>query len=81
MSSIVDAGLTARERQVLGHIAAGWTYQQTAHRLKLSPHTVNAHLRTIRAKYGLASKAELIVLALRLGLISLDPVCGDGGIA
>ncbi|GGJ66204.1 response regulator transcription factor [Streptomyces brasiliensis] len=62
------AALAPREREALRHIAAGRTYLQTARRMGLSRHTVDAYLRRIRAKLGISSTAELTRLAVSLGL-------------
>ncbi|MBD0422037.1 helix-turn-helix transcriptional regulator [Streptomyces sp. TRM S81-3] len=64
----VPVPLTEREREVLRHIAAGRTYAQTARRMGLSRHTVDAYLRRIRAKSDVTSTAELMRLAIALGL-------------
>ncbi|MCF3136803.1 response regulator transcription factor [Streptomyces olivochromogenes] len=64
----VCPGLTPRERETLRHIAAGRTYVQAARAMGLSPHTVDAYLRRIRAKLDAASTAELTRLAIALGL-------------
>jgi len=63
-----QARLAPREQEVLRHIAAGHTYAQTARRMGLSQHTVDAYLRRIRAKLGINSTAELMRLAISLGL-------------
>lgn len=60
--------LSPRERQVLRHIAAGLTYRCAARRMGISVHTVDDYIRRIRAKYGVHAHAELIRLALQLGL-------------
>ncbi|MFB7740434.1 response regulator transcription factor [Streptomyces sp. NPDC056112] len=62
------AALAPREREALQHIAAGRTYMQTARRMGLSKHTVDAYLRRIRAKLGISNTAELTRLAVSLGL-------------
>lgn len=64
----VQAPLAPREQEVLRHIAAGRTYAQTARRMGVSPHTVDAYLRRVRVKSGLTSTAELMRLAIALGL-------------
>ncbi|MFF8395660.1 LuxR C-terminal-related transcriptional regulator [Streptomyces sp. NPDC016172] len=51
--------LSARERQVLRLIADGYTHDQTARRLDLSPHTVNTYVKRAKGKLGLGNKAEL----------------------
>ncbi|MGW3726947.1 response regulator transcription factor [Streptomyces sp. NPDC000851] len=63
-----QAPLAPREQEVLRYIAAGHTYAQTARRMELSQHTVDAYLRRIRAKLGINSTAELTRLAIALGL-------------
>jgi DNA-binding CsgD family transcriptional regulator len=63
--------LSPRERDVIGHIARGYTHHQTARRLGVSKHTVDTYVKRVRAKLNLGNKAELTCLALR-GL-SLDP--------
>ncbi|MGI5429084.1 response regulator transcription factor [Streptomyces sp. CA-179760] len=51
--------LSARERQVLRLIADGYTHDQTARRLGLSPHTVHTYVKRAKGKLGLGNKAEL----------------------
>ncbi|MFH8801291.1 response regulator transcription factor [Streptomyces sp. NPDC017936] len=62
------APLAPREQEVLRHVAAGCTYAQTARRMGLSRHTVDAYLRRIRAKSDINSTADLMRLAIALGL-------------
>ncbi|MFI1764827.1 response regulator transcription factor [Streptomyces sp. NPDC020800] len=57
-----------RERETLGHIAAGRTHLQTARHMGLSQHTVDAHLRRIRAKLNITTTAEMTRLAVSPGL-------------
>jgi DNA-binding CsgD family transcriptional regulator/lambda repressor-like predicted transcriptional regulator len=58
--------LSPREIEVLKHLAQGATYGAIARRLHLSPHTVDTHLRRIRAKTGSANRTQLVLLALTL---------------
>jgi DNA-binding NarL/FixJ family response regulator len=51
--------LSPRERQVLRHIARGLTHGQVARLLEISPHTVDTHVKRIRAKLELGNKADL----------------------
>ena len=62
------AGLTAREAEVLGLVAAGLTNAQVAQRLYLSPRTVNAHLNSIYHKLGVSSRSAATRLAIEHGL-------------
>ncbi|MFM9373786.1 response regulator transcription factor [Streptomyces sp. Da 82-17] len=60
--------LTPRELETLRYITSGCTYLQTARLMGLSPHTVDAYLRRIRAKLHTNTTAELTRLAITLGL-------------
>ncbi|HET6530973.1 MAG TPA: response regulator transcription factor [Actinoplanes sp.] len=60
--------LTAREREVLGLIAAGLANAAIARRLGLAPNTVSNHISNIFAKLRVASRAEAIVRARSAGL-------------
>jgi DNA-binding NarL/FixJ family response regulator len=62
----LDRGeLSPREREVLAHIAQGFTHQQIARRMGISVTTVNTHVARIRVKLKLGNKAQLAVAALR----------------
>jgi DNA-binding NarL/FixJ family response regulator len=61
--------LTDRERAVAA-LVAGYTNQQIATRLGMSGNTVKAHVTRALTKLGMASRAELAVLADRAGLTS-----------
>src|SRR4051812_31220699 len=51
--------LTAREREVLQLIARGYMYKEIAHRLAISPKTVEAHVSAVLRKLQLSSRHEL----------------------
>jgi DNA-binding NarL/FixJ family response regulator len=51
--------LTAREREVLRHIARGFTYKEIARRLHLSVKTVETHVSSVLRKLQLSSRHEL----------------------
>ena len=51
--------LTAREREVLRHIARGFTYKEVARRLHLSVKTVETHVSSVLRKLQLSSRHEL----------------------
>ena len=51
--------LTAREREVLRHIARGYAYKQVARRLNISVKTVETHVSAVLRKLQLSSRYEL----------------------
>jgi DNA-binding NarL/FixJ family response regulator len=65
--SELDA-LTAREREVLQHIARGYMYKEIALRLEISPKTVEAHVSSVLRKLQLSSRHELSRWAAERGL-------------
>ena len=66
-----DTGITPRELEVLGIMAKGAPNKTLALRLGISEHTVKFHVNSIMGKLGAQSRTEAVVLATRLGLISL----------
>lgn len=68
LSSIdgLGVGLTARELQVVEHVAAGLTTQQIAAELAISTHTVVTHVRNVYVKWGITSRHELRTRCSRL---------------
>ncbi len=58
------AELTKREIEVLGLIARGFTNQQIADELVLSPHTAIRHVANILGKTGAANRTEAARLAV-----------------
>ncbi len=64
--------LTAREREVLRHIARGYLYKEVAHSLGISVKTVEAHVSAVLRKLQLSSRHELSRWAVQRRLVSLD---------
>ena len=62
--------LTSREREILQLLAEGKTNKEIATVLNLSPHTVETHRGNILQKLNLHSVPELILYAVRKGVIS-----------
>lgn len=62
--------LTAREHEVLGRVAVGYTNRRIAEELFISPKTASVHVSNIFAKLGVASRGEAAALAHRLRLVS-----------
>lgn len=62
--------LTSREREILQLIAEGKANKEVAAALNISPYTVETHRSHILEKLNLHNPAELILYAVRKGLIS-----------
>jgi HD-GYP domain-containing protein (c-di-GMP phosphodiesterase class II) len=63
------AGLTAREIEVLGLIAAGHTAKETARLLEISPKTADNHIQNLYSKIGVSTRAGAALYALERGLV------------
>ena len=64
--------LTQREMEVLSLLAQGWSDQQIALELFISPKTASVHVSSIKAKLEASSRVEAVTNAVRMGLVSLD---------
>jgi DNA-binding NarL/FixJ family response regulator len=63
-------GLSDRECEVLGHLAAGRTNKEIAEALRISPHTVRRHVEHIFTKLGVTSRAAATAHAYEHGLLA-----------
>ena len=61
--------LTAREREVLRHIARGYLYKEIAARLHISTKTVEAHVSAVLRKLQLSNRHELSRWAVQRRLV------------
>jgi len=61
--------LTAREREVLQHIARGYMYKEIALRLGISAKTVEAHVSAVLRKLQLSNRHELSRWAVQRRLV------------
>jgi DNA-binding NarL/FixJ family response regulator len=66
-----DTGLTPRELEILQHIVAGKSNKEIATELGLSVNTVSVHRANIMDALGIHKTAELVVYAIRNGLVNL----------
>jgi DNA-binding NarL/FixJ family response regulator len=66
-----DTGLTTRELEILRHIVAGKSNKEIAAELGLSANTVGVHRANIMDRLGIHKTAELVVYAIRNGLVTL----------
>jgi DNA-binding NarL/FixJ family response regulator len=65
--------LTARQREIVQMSAEGRPVKEIAGHLNLSEKTVQFHKHHIMETFNLKSNADLVLFALKEGLISLDP--------
>ena len=63
--------LSAREREVLRYTARGFSNQEIAARLYISPKTVDTYRARIMSKLDLHRRSDLVEYALRTGLIEV----------
>jgi two-component system, NarL family, nitrate/nitrite response regulator NarL len=61
--------LSAREREVLGFIAAGRSIPSIADELFLAPSTVKTHVQRLYEKLGVGDRAAAVAEAMRRGLL------------
>jgi DNA-binding NarL/FixJ family response regulator len=67
-----QAGLSRREREVLGEVLSGYSNKAIAGRLHISEDTVKSHMKAIFRKLGARDRAHAVALAL--GGAPLPPV-------
>jgi DNA-binding NarL/FixJ family response regulator len=63
---------SGREVEVIAFVAAGRSNQEIGTRLGITEKSVESHLRRLFARYGLASRTELSMLAVQQGWV--DPL-------
>jgi DNA-binding CsgD family transcriptional regulator len=62
-----DAGLTRREVECLNWAAEGKSDWEIGKILRISSKTVNYHIENVKRKFGVATRVQAIVVALRQG--------------
>ena len=70
------AGLTQREREILALIALGLSNQQICDRKWLSMSTVTTHVSHLLSTTGCRDRIQLVLLALRGGVVDPADVLG-----
>ena len=65
----VTPTLSAREREVLGHIANGKTIPAMAKEMFLAPSTVKTHVQRLYEKLGVSERGAAVAEAMRRGLL------------
>lgn len=63
--------LTARETEILNHMAQGCLNKQIANSLSISEQTIKNHITSILRKLNANARTQAVIVALKRGLISL----------
>jgi DNA-binding NarL/FixJ family response regulator len=71
-ASLSHEDLTAREREVLRHLALGRSNKDIADALAISEETVKTHVGHVLAKLQVENRAQAIVQALKRSLVSVE---------
>jgi len=66
-----EESLTAREIEVLRHVAGGNRNRDIAERLFISEETVKVHIKHIMEKLGASDRTQAVAIAVRRGIIQL----------
>jgi len=66
-----DEAITAREIEVLQHIAGGNRNRDIAEKLFISEETVKVHIKHIMEKLGASDRTQAVSIALKRGIIHL----------
>lgn len=67
----LDLPVTAREREIVTLVAAGWSNDEIAAHLVISPSTVKTHVNRAMTKLDVRTRAQLVVVAYQRGLAAL----------
>jgi DNA-binding NarL/FixJ family response regulator len=66
-----DETLSAREIEVLRHVAGGNRNREIAERLFISEETVKVHIKHIMEKLGASDRTQAVAIAVRRGIMQL----------
>jgi DNA-binding NarL/FixJ family response regulator len=69
---VVDSPLTKREREILQHVADGYSTTEIARALFISAKTVKNHLASIYAKLDSRDRTQAVLSGMRLGIVQLQ---------
>jgi DNA-binding NarL/FixJ family response regulator len=69
--TVLIEALTAREQEVLAHVAQGMSNKAIAETLGISDQTVKFHVAAIIAKLGASNRTDAVRRAIRRGLVAI----------
>lgn len=75
--SVEEPQLSAREQEIVKHIALGYTNKEIAEKLFLSTHTVVTHRKNITNKLGIKTVSGLTIYAILNKLIKVEENPGE----
>ena len=61
--------LSHREKEVIKEVENGLTYKEIADKLRISPHTVHAHIKKIYEKLHARNKQGALISARKKGIL------------
>jgi DNA-binding NarL/FixJ family response regulator len=67
--ALESLGISGREREVLGLLAAGRSNKEIARQLEVSPNTVKTHVSRLFEKLSVRRRTEAIARARELGIL------------
>ena len=67
------ATLTEQERRILQLVAEGYNSSEIGRKMFLSPKTIDSYRSRLMRQLGLSRRSDLVKLALRSGLLRLEP--------
>jgi DNA-binding NarL/FixJ family response regulator len=76
----LGAGLTARETEIVAHVAEGRTNKEIASTMRISIKTVETHLSNIFAKLGVSNRREVMNWARERGMAEEAPITERQGV-
>lgn len=69
-----SSGLSVREKNILRHIALGYTNKEIGEKLFISTHTVVTHRKNITRKLGIKTVSGLTVYAIFNKIVEMDEI-------
>lgn len=71
---LMNIHISTREREVLQLIAFEFTAKEIAHKLYISPHTVDSHRKNLLEKLKVKNTAGMVRVAFEKGIFPLQTV-------